>query len=248
MPTSRLHLRLRVRVALWAVGVVLLVALESVTAAAQPSGRDLRRRPTPTLTPGIWHKSLAGGQLGPWFTSDLGKDINAPGYRLSASGTAFHLELFYQTPLVSNLYLDLNFGSVSRGDIRIALQDQNEELTSTGDATLYPFGVGLQWFPMAKSINQKIQPLIRAGGSLILGTERLQSIYQNQFGYLVGVSSESRFGTGLYAGAGTLIVLGRQFALRAETKYQYAKFSKELFGVKDYSGVQVLFGAAYLYH
>lgn len=191
---------------------------------------------------------MAGGQLGPWFTSDLGKDITEPGYRLSASNTAFHLEVFYQTPLVSSLYLDLNFGSVSRGDLRVIEQSGGVDYALGGDATLYPLGAGLQWLPLAKSVNSKFQPLIRAGGSLILGTERRDRIYQSRFGDVVGLDSKSRFGTGFYVGGGTLIVLGRQFALRAETKYQHAKFSKEVFGVKDYSGVQVLFGAAYLYH
>jgi len=247
MPSSRLHLRRRIRLVPLVGAVVVIALLQVATAMAQPGGHDQRRRLSPPPAPGLWHKSIAGGQLGPWFTSDLGKDITEPGYHLSASNTAFHLELFYQTPLVSSLYLDLNFGSVSRGDIRIVEQVGSADYTASGDATLYPLGAGIQWIPFARNINGKFQPFVRAGGSLILGTERLQAIYQDRFGYLVGISSESRFGTGFYSGGGAMIVLGRQFALRGETKYQYAKFSKELFGVKDYSGVQVLFGAAYLY-
>ena len=149
-------------------------------------------------------------------------------------------------PLMSTLYLDLNFGSVSRGDIRISRQFPGAVESSIGDATLYPIGVGLQWLPLAKSVETKFQPLVRAGGSLIIGTERLERVIQDQIGYVVGVTSESRVDVGFYAGAGALLVLGRQFALRGETKYQHAKFSKELFGVRDYSGIQVLFGAAYL--
>lgn len=249
MSTCHSHIIRGFRPSLLVFAVIVIGGLQSVAAWAQPAG-GLHRRPQSTIPPppGLWHKSLAGGQFGPWFTSDIGKDITDQDYHLSASSTAFHLELFYQTPLVSNLYLDLNFGSVSRGDLRIVDQTGSVSISSTGDATLYPIGAGLQWIPFAKSINSKFQPLVRAGGSLIVGTERLQSLYQDHFGYLVGVTSESRIGTGFYAGAGALFVLGRQFALRGETKYQYAKFNKELFGVKDYSGVQVLFGAAYLYH
>jgi len=245
MPTHNFDIHHRFKTGLLVCALVALTGLQSVTAVAQPRGRDRRAlRASPPPPPGVWHKSLVGGQLGPWFTEDLDKDITEEGYYLSASSTAFHLELFYQTPLISSLYLDLNFGSVSRGDIRIVQQFES----SIGDATLYPIGVGLQWIPFAKSANSMFQPLVRAGGSLIIGTERLERTIQSQIGYLIGFDSKSRTDVGFYAGAGALLVLGRQFALRGEAKYQHAKFSKELFGVRDYSGIQVLFGAAYLYH
>jgi hypothetical protein len=244
MPTPHSPIRPTVRWSFICIAAV-LVCLQSVTAAAQPRNEWRRPAPAPPPPPGLWHKSITGGQLGPWFTDELGQDITESGYHLSASSTAFHLELFYQHPLVSTLYLDLNFGSVSRGDIR--LTEEAAGVSTAGDATLYPIGAGLQWVPFAKSVDSKFQPLVRAGGSLIIGTERLETVYQDQFGYLVGISSESRVNLGFYAGAGALLVLGRQFALRGEIKYQHAKFSKELFGVRDYSGIQVLFGAAYLY-
>ena len=248
MSARRFCMHWRPRTGLLVCTIIAILGLQSVTALAQPRGPNRRAPLKPPPPPGLWHKSLVGCQLGPWFTDDLDKDITDEGYHLSASSTAFHLELFYQLPLLSTLYLDLNFGSVSRADIRIIYDVPGYGASSIGDATLYPIGVGMQWIPFAKSVESKFQPLVRAGGSLLIGTERLETVIQDQFGYLIGVSSESRVDVGFYAGAGALLVLGRQFALRGETKYQHAKFSKELFGVRDYSGIQVLFGAAYLIH
>jgi len=247
MRASSLTIRRLVRSGLLVCAVVAVAMLQPVISFAQPRVERRPPAPAPPPGPGLWQKSIVGGQLGPWFTDELGQDITDSEFRLSASSTAFHLELFYQPHLVSSLYLDLNFGAVSRGDIRITQQLPSGTISSLGDATLYPVGAGLQWAPLAKSINTKFQPLIRMGGSLIIGTERLQNMYQDNFGYLIGVSSESRVDVGFYGGAGALFVLGQQFALRGEAKYQHAKFGKELFGVHDYSGILVLFGAAYLY-
>lgn len=235
--------------------IILLLALVLIPAGLNVQHAEaqtrVQRRPPPTVapqqTPGLWGKSIGGGMLGPWFTSDLGRDIQQPGYRLSAPGTAFHLEVFYQPHLTGTLNLDLSFGAVGRGDLRVTLNTPSGPVSSIGDATLYPLGLGAVWFPLAKSVRTRVQPMVRAGGSLIIGTERLEAIIQDQFGTYYGVSSESRISAGFYAATGAYWVLGSQFALTGNVKYQHAKFSKELFGVRDYSGIQVLLGAAYLY-
>jgi hypothetical protein len=142
----------------------------------------------------------------------------------------------------------LNLGAVSRGDLRVTINTPSGPVSSFGDATLYPISLGLMWLPFARSTATRVQPAFRAGASLVIGTERLESVFQNQFGSYYGISSESRVAPGFYVATGVYWVLGAQFALTANVKYQHAKFTKELFGVRDYSGVQVLIGAAYLYH
>lgn len=239
---TRIHYRLMSLVATFILASLILTG----TASAQ----NRRRQPPPVIkppTPGIWLKNAGGAMLGPWFTDELGRDISDPNYRLSATSTAFHLELFYQPHLTGNLNLDLNFGTVGRGDLRVTINTPSGPVSSFGDATLYPIGLGVMWFPFARSERTRVQPMFRAGGSLIIGTERLEAIIEDQFGYYYGVSSESRVAAGFYAATGVYWVLGSQFALTGNVKYQHAKFSKELFGVRDYSGVQVLIGAAYLY-
>ncbi|MCP4712631.1 MAG: hypothetical protein GY869_28735 [Planctomycetes bacterium] len=139
-------------------------------------------------------------------------------------------------------------GGVSRGDIRINYQNETEYETGFGTALVYPLGVGLGYFPLAPRPDQAIQPFVVAGGSLVIGTETISTTgYSPHIGGFYGLQSESREALGWYAGAGFDWVLGRSFALSAMGKYQYAKFSKELVGVKDFSGAQILIGAAYLY-
>ena len=190
---------------------------------------------------------MAGGQLGPWFSDNLSLDIVGSDFNLKSTTTTFHLELFYQPHLKGIMYLDLSFGAVSRGDIRITTTSSGE--SAFGDASIYPLGVGLMLVPLAKSTEFRLQPFFRAGGSILIGTERLEVVFQDPaFGTLIGQNAETRLGLGFYGGAGILWVLGSKFALTGSVKYQHAKFSKELFGVKDYSGIQVLFGGTYLYH
>ncbi|MEW5701898.1 MAG: hypothetical protein AB1792_06685 [Candidatus Zixiibacteriota bacterium] len=192
-------------------------------------------------TPGIWGKTLVGGQLGPWFSGNLQDDFVQSDVRLSASGTAFHLELFYQPHLTGALNLDLNFGAVSRGDLRASVTGGS----ALGNATLYPLGAGMIVFPLAKKEKTRLQPFLRAGGSLVIGTERLDVVTQDL--YAVGTASRSRTAWGYYAGGGATWLLGTSMAIVGTVKYQYVKFDQELFGVRDYSGTQVLVGIAYLY-
>ena len=176
------------------------------------------------------------------------EDIETEYVRVISSSTAFHMEFFYLYNIKGPLYLDLSMGGVSRGDIRINYQTQTEYETGIGTALVYPVGVGLGYFPLAQKPDQAIQPFVTAGGSLIIGTETISSSgYSPYLGNFYGLQSESREALGWYAGAGFDWVLGRSFALSFIGKYQYAKFSKELVGVKDFSGAQILIGAAYIY-
>ncbi|MBI3872122.1 MAG: hypothetical protein HY304_03480 [candidate division Zixibacteria bacterium] len=226
-------------------GSVILAALLMVSASgrmaeAQPV-RRMQRRPAPPPTPGLWGKTLTGGHLGPWFARDFGHDVTQPGVRLDASSTAFHLEFFYQPHLMSILNLDFNVGAVSRGDLR-----QRDATSSVlGTATLVPIGAGVIAFPLARFTGLRLQPSLRAGGSLVIGTERFERLYQNTYG--VGTSTQSRSTWGYYAGGGLNWLLGPSVALIGSVKYQRARFDNELFGLREYSGTQVLFGAAYLY-
>lgn len=239
-------MRLRLAIVSTLALAILMPALANAQVfEGRPRHRDVVHTPP---QPGLWQKNLAGGQLGPWFTSGFGEDIVTPDYRLSAPSTAFHLEFYYMPHLTGTLNLDLNIGAVGRGDIRLSQSTSTSGVSGVGSATLYPVGVGLAWFPLAKSTQTAFQPCIRGGGSLIIGTEQVEATLYDYYGQYLGYSSESRVNLGFYGGGQIYWVLGTQFALSAGAKYQYASFSKELFGVKDYSGVQVLFGAAYLYH
>ncbi len=222
--------------------VLLTVVLSASTAiclAQPPLGIPEQARKEPT--PGQWRKALVGGMLGPWFTSDLGNDISAPNVRLDASGTAFHLEFFYQPNLKGILNLDFSVGAINRGDLRV----RNSTQSAFGNATLYPLSAGVIVYPMAQRMGQLFQPLLKAGGSLVVGTEVIKITSSNFYG--IGVNSQSRTAFGYYFGAGANLVLSPSFALTGTVKYQHAKFAKELFEARDYSGTLVLFGAAYMY-
>ena len=193
-------------------------------------------------------KNMVGVRLGPWLAEGLTTGIQTTQVKVVSSSTAFHLELFYEYHLSGPLFLDMNFGAVSRGDIRIETGSASARFSAIGTAGIFPLGIGLQVSPLAGRSEQSLQPFVALGGSLVIGTETLSYGINSPVGTYVGYGSESRESLGWYAGGGFNWVLGANFALSALGKYQYAKFGKELVGVKDYSGAQILVGAAYLYH
>ena len=195
-----------------------------------------RRAPSP----GMWQKSLGGVVLGPWFTGDLAYQETGPNQHLVAPGTAFHIEFFYQPHLTGLLNLEVSVGAINRGDLRV----QEDQISQFGDATIYPLNLGLALRPLARNTSLRLQPCLQGGGSLVIGTERLQYVVQD---IGVGLDSQSRTAIGYYFGGGLAWTLGPSFCLTSTVKYHQVKFNDELFGVKDYSGVLVLFGAAYMY-
>ncbi|MBI5868468.1 MAG: hypothetical protein HZB43_09300 [candidate division Zixibacteria bacterium] len=215
-----------------------LVSLER-PAAAQMQPMPVRAEEE--RHPGLWGKSAMGGQLGPWFSSNL--TSSSPDLQLTVNSTAFYMEFFYQPRLSSIANLDLSAGAVSRGETRIETSTES----SYGTATIYPIGFGLRLAPFAKSLTSPIQPILRFGASLLVGTEQFEAALRYPDGTYYGTSIRSRWAPGFYGAAGFAWVLGEKFALTGCVKYQYARFSKDLFGAKDYSGVQVLFGGMYLY-
>jgi|GEM_PF-2830120 len=213
------------------------------TADAQPLRHPPEAAHEPP-EPGLWHKSAAGGQLGPWFANELGTDITTGNARLRGNKTGFHLELFYLPHLFGAFNLDINAGAISRGEFQIT--DPETQLSDFGNATLYPLGLGIVATPLASKKTLRVQPTLRAGGSGLILTERLEFTRVNDF--VVGVdASKTHFEFGYYAGGGVDIVLGPSVMLLGTVKYQHARFDKDVLGARDYSGVQVLFGAAYIY-
>ncbi len=193
-------------------------------------------------------KNMVGVRLGPWLADGLTADFESDPVRLFTSATAFHLEFFYLYQLKGVLYLDLMFGGTSRGDIRIDYQSSTGFENGVGTAGVYPLSVGINLFPLANQENQQIQPFVGTGGSIIIGTETITtSGYRQRFGSFIGIKSESREAIGWYASGGVNWLVSPKIVLTAMGKYQSAKFSKELVGVKDFSGTQILFGAAYAY-
>jgi opacity protein-like surface antigen len=221
------------------VAAVLTVTFATSALAQPPMGIPQEAKKEPT--PGLWRKTIVGGQLGPWFVNELGNDISTPSVRLDASGTAFHLEFFYQPNMIGILNLDFSVGAINRGDLRIRGVDYD----AFGNATLYPLSAGIILYPMAKRAQQQFQPLVKAGGSVVVGTEVIEVTTVDYYGY--GIDTQSRTTLGYYFGAGANFVFSPSFALTGMVKYQHAKFDEELFEARDYSGTQVLFGAAYMY-
>jgi len=227
------------------VGLLALTTL-SVAIAESANAQPLRRSPEPPKipeTPGLWNKTAVGGQLGPWLASEFGDDATSEQGRFDGNETAFHLEFFYFPHLHSILNGDFNIGAISRGEFRITNPATN--IISFGDATLYPIGLGLTLFPLARKTDWKFQPHVRAGGSLIILTERVD--FRRTDGFLIDVDSKTHAEIGYYAGGGVSAVLGTKVLLIGSVKYQHAKFDEDVAGASDYSGIQILFGAAYLY-
>jgi hypothetical protein len=192
---------------------------------------------------GLWGKNALGGQLGPWFSSNMTGGFADTSIDLTANSTAFHMEFFYQPHLTGVANLDLSVGAVSRGEMSI----QTGSESSFGTATIYPIGLGIRLAPFARSTRWAIQPMIRLGGTVLVGTEQFERSLRFPDGTYYGTSIQSRWALGFYGGAGVAWVMGERFAMTACVKYQHARFTKQVFGAKDYSGIQVLVGAMYLY-
>ncbi len=239
MPPRRKHQPMRRR--LFRLALLAVLGLISLAGPVASQMQPMPIRAEEEHRPGLSGKSALGGQLGPWFSSNLSSTY--PDLHLTVNSTAFHMEFFYQPRLSSIANLDLNVGAVSRGEVKI----QTSTESSYGTATIYPIGFGLRLAPFAKSLTSPIQPILRFGASVLVGTEQFEAALRYPDGTYYGTSITSRWALGFYGGAGFAWVLGEKFALTGCVKYQYARFSKDMFGAKDYSGVQVLFGGMYLY-
>lgn len=205
-----------------------------------------RRPPPAPASPGLWQKNAVGGQLGPWFAQDFGKDITLTGGRFNGNETGFLLEFFYQPHLTGVVNGDINVGAIGRGQLSINLYGGTDSATAIfGDVTLYPLGLGIIVAPFARNLKQRIQPTLRAGGSLLVLTQRGRTIRVNSVFFRVDVDTHVEFG--YYAGAGVNWVLGHRLMLVSGARYQYAQFDEDLLAGGNYSGWQVMFGAAYLY-
>jgi opacity protein-like surface antigen len=153
------------------------------------------------------------------------------------------MEFFYQPRLAGIANLDLNVGAVSRGEMTISTETES----SYGTATIYPIGLGVRLAPFAGSTRWAVQPILRLGGTVLIGTEQFEGAVSTPAGTFIGTSTQSRWALGFYGGAGLAWLVGDRIALTVSVKYQYARFGQEVFGSKDYSGIQVLVGAMYLY-
>lgn len=223
--------------------VVLAVFGQYSTTSAQPRRRRPPRAAIEIVTPGLWGKNIVGGHLGPWISDGFGNDVSSPDGQFQGSKTAFHLEFFYQPHLIGIVNLDVSVGAISRGQFRIASPDP--DINNFGDATLYPIGVGVIVSPFAKQSQWRLQPNFRVGVSLIVLTERIE--FRQGNGFLIGVRTETEAKFGYYAGGGVNWVMGRKFMLTSLVKYQHAKFGDGVAGAGNFSGVQILVGAAFLY-
>jgi hypothetical protein len=230
----------------WTV-IAALVALV-ILILPHPAEAQMRRHRRPQVpeaaqTPGLWQKSVAGGQFGPWLAGDFGKDLALTGGRFKGNETGFHLEFIYRPYLRGIFSGDISLGAISRGQLRITQSDSIGTITSFGDVTLYPVSVGLRIAPFAARTSWSVQPILSGGGSLLILTQRGETRFANRF--RIDIDSHTEFG--FYAGAGLNWILGHKFMLTGMAKYQYAEFDKDLLAGGSYSGMQILIGAAYIY-
>ncbi|HUU45741.1 MAG TPA: hypothetical protein VM118_08405 [Acidobacteriota bacterium] len=223
----------------------LLLAVGTARAQSDPVGNHGLPRAV-SDPPSLWHRSAAGVLLGPWFAGDFGKDLTGAGSNFKGNETGFHFEFFFNPHLTGVTYADLSLGAISRGQMRISqYPDTDSALSYYGDVTLYPIGLGVMIAPFAKNTGMRLQPMIRAGGSVLILTQRGETTRLSDYAY--AVDTDTHVEIGYYAGAGLSWILGHQVMLLGGVKYQHAEFNTDLLAGGNYSGIQVLFGAAYLY-
>lgn len=188
-----------------------------------------------------------GARLGLFNNSHNEIDRINSDVRLFASKNIFYIEGYLNYYLLDFLALAANLGSYSKGDIRFDVYYDGElDGSFIGQASVYPIQLGLKLSPFNGQLPLKFRPYFEGGGALIVGREAANmGTYRTVFGrYTDGtIGSETDFNW--WGAIGTEIPLSTTIQVDLMFKYLKTKFSGDIAGIKDYSGVQISIGIGY---
>lgn len=183
----------------------------------------------------------AGIRLGVWgnagklpTTDTLSGDFS---YIADIKDASFYAEAYLGIRVWSPLMIEIAVGITNRGDVTV----RSNGYSYYGNVAVYPVSVRLKIYPLA-SVRSPFQPYLLVGGGLHIGKNNIQFSDDLYAAYnersVTDVNGE--FGGGLDWPVSSKI------ALDIQANYMPTTFSKELFGVKDYSGVAVTVGIKWL--
>ena len=213
------------------VGLLTLACAASAVAveAVASKGEMLRRSHQAGVRMGVWSNS---GDMP--VASD---SIGSYRYIADVKEASFYAEVYLGIRVMRPLILELAAGITTRGDVTV----RNDLYDYYGNISLYPINVRLKLYPLAGT-QSPYQPYVMAGGGLHIGKNNIQfsSDYYASYYERSVTDFDFVFGGGLDWPISTKIALDIQAA------YLPMKFSKELFGAQDYSGVTITVGVKYL--
>jgi hypothetical protein len=191
---------------------------------------------------------MFGIRMGFWSALDAKNIHSSPYYEVLTKVTAPYGEFFVSNGLKKGFAFEFSGGSYYRGETRYS--------DTLGyywkRVTIYPISAGMKYYPLSSRSNPKNpaknlwQPYLDAGISFVSGVENLRlGEYAGPF-TLVGDYTDTYFTLGGFSGVGMDFVLSRLFVLGLDFKYRWVNFSKQVGGLKDYSGPEATLGLSYI--
>jgi len=212
--------------------LLLLAALVSPVSAVDLSGSKgeaLRRNHQVGVRLGVWSNS---GQL-----PKASDSVGSYWYIADVKDASFYAEVYLGIRVMRQLMFELSAGMTNRGDVTV----RNDLYDYYGNISLYPINVRLKLYPFAGT-RSPYQPYLMGGGGLHIGKNNIQ--FSND--YYAAYNERSLTDLDFVFGGGLDWPLSTKVALDLQAAYLPMKFSKELFGAHDYSGVIITVGVKYL--
>jgi hypothetical protein len=210
---------------------VLLLALQLPLFAAQPAG---------TTALGVRLGLLRNNE------SELKNPNNE--VKLFGNKTNFYVEGMFNYYFTNFLAGVLNFGSYSKGDITFEIYINDVfDGRFVGQASIYPIQAGIKLTPFSVQFPGKAKPYIEGGGAFVVGRETATlGPYDSYWARYTDGSLSSETDWTWWGGGGVEIPLSESLQFDIMVKYMDTKFSGDIAGISNYSGVQFSLGIMYL--
>ncbi len=191
-----------------------------------------------SMKPAQYH--MAGIRLGAWL--DQGGSVVTDEITADFTDAGFYTELFYNHRFTPVLLGEFALGIAARGDA-VVERDLDQYI---GTINLYTIMAQVKISPLAAAIVSP-HPFIIGGGGVVVGSQTIEVVRTGD-GFLDPYQRESETDFVLVLGGGVDFPIAEQVGLNVTGKYHWADFSSNLAGIKDYSGMAISVGVAYLIH
>ncbi len=209
----------------------MILALQLPLLAAQPAGT-----------------TALGVRLG--LISNSENELRKPNdeVRLFGNKTNFYVEGMFNYYFTDFLAGVLNFGSYSKGDITFEIYINDVfDGRFVGQASIYPIQAGIKLTPFALQLPGRAKPYIEGGGAFVVGRETATlGPYDSYWARYTDGSLSSETDWTWWGGGGVEIPLSESLQFDLMVKYMDTKFSGDIAGISNYSGVQFSLGIMYL--
>jgi outer membrane protein W len=185
---------------------------------------------------------MLGIRMGFWSALDARNIQTPPSYEVLTKVTAPYGEFFISNGLKKGFAFEFTVGSYYRGETRY-----NDSLGYYWKrVTIYPISFGTKYYPLSSQSKIRSQPYLNTGISFVSGVENLRLGEYAGSLTLIGDYTDTYMTFGWFGGVGMDFVLSRLFVLGLDFKYRWVNFSKQVGGLKDYSGPEATLGLSYI--